>query len=148
VREKLNREVKNSVYMKFEWNILKRDSAYLTGASLFMFYEIFEVFELCHTFTYFPNVPCLSSVVSQLHLLSRCAVFESVSVTFTLAYQMCPVWGQHCLSYTCLPDVPCLWPGPKSTCRICELWWFSSRLLKRTLPRDLYKPYYTLSGCS
>jgi len=74
-----------------ERDILKRVSAYVTGASLFMFYEIFEVFELCHTFTYFPDVPCSRPAVPQLHLLYRYAVFEASSATVTLVFQMCRV---------------------------------------------------------
>jgi hypothetical protein len=71
-----------------ERDIVKRVYAYLTGASLFMFYEVFEVFELCHTFTYFPYVPFLRLAVPQLHLFSRCALFEDSSVTVTLGVQM------------------------------------------------------------
>jgi len=76
-----------------------------------MFYEIFEVFELCHSYTCCTDVLCLSPAVPKLHMLSRFGAFEASSATVTLAVQMCPVWVQQCHSYTCCTDVPCLSPA-------------------------------------
>jgi hypothetical protein len=103
--------------------------------------------EQCHSYTCYPDVPCLRRAMPQLHLLPRCALFEASSATVTLATQMCPVWGEQCHSYTCYPDVPCLRRAvpqlhllPRcARNRLSNMWAVCSSLcpLKWTLPHDL-----------